>query len=151
MSILNWIKRAFVPPKLVDRRFGNMVYQRVSKEADADYWEGAGQFAGQDVEYFVDGPESGPSDAQRALCDVLEKNWKTIEPRLASYFERNATEEEFGDLSREFRGWSLASFSFPVLGTGEPRYTIGYVEIEGGELLDFEMVGFEPQSMHIGG
>ncbi len=73
-----------------------MVYQRVSKASGADYWEGAGRFAGQDVEYFVDGEESGPTEVQRALCDVLEQNWAAIEPRLANYLEQNATEEEFG-------------------------------------------------------
>jgi len=151
VSILTWLKRAFVPPKLVDRRFGNMTYQRVSKQSGQDYWEGAGRFAGREVEYFVDGEESGPTDAQRALCDVLEQNWAAIESRLASYLERNATEEEFGDRPRQLAGYSLGSFAIPVLGTDAPRYTVGYVEIDGGELLDFEMIGFEPRSMQIGG
>lgn len=151
MSILYWLKRAFVPPKLVDPRFGDMVYQRTEARHGPSYWEGKGQFAGQDVEYFVDGEESGPTDAQRALCDVLEQNWKAIEPRLASYVERNATEEVFGDMPRQLVGYSLGSLAIPVLGNDAPRYKVGYVEIAGGELLDFQMVGFEPQSMQIGG
>jgi len=88
---------------------------------------------------------------QRALCDVLEQNWAAIEPRLANYLEQNATEEEFGNRPQRLTGYSLGSFAIPVQDDGDPRFTIGYVEREGGELFDFVLLGFEPRSIHLGG
>lgn len=151
MNVLEWLKRAFVPLKRVDPRFGEMTFQRMGGEQGPSYWEGSGSFAGREIEFFVDGEEAGPSAAQRALCDAIERHWSAIEPRLALFLERNATEEDLGDSSRKLADWSLGSLTIKAVGASVPRYEIGYVEIDGGELLDFEMEGHEPHALRTGG
>ncbi len=151
MSFLSWLKSAFQPETREDPRFGKMTYQHMSGKHGPSYWEGSGTFAGVEVEYFVDGDDRGPSDAQRALRDRLEKHWKEVEPRLAQFLERNATADELGTSSRRLADWSLGSFAIPAVDASVPHFEIGYVEVDGGELLDFEMVGFDPQALRIGG
>jgi hypothetical protein len=151
MSFGEWLKRTFVPLKRVDPRFGPIRFMRMSGAHGPSYWEGSGTFAGEEVEYFVDADEPGPTAAQRALCDELEKRWRTIEPALARFLLTNGTSAQFGTSSRELAQWSLGSIAFPGADARGEQLEVTYVECDGGELLVFEMDGFEPRALRIGG
>lgn len=147
MSIIEWFRRTFVPLKRADSRFGPMTFQRMSGKYGPSYWEGSGTFAGEEIEYFVDANEEGPSAAQRERATAIEASWRTIEPRLATFLANRVEDAQVGESSRRLADWSLGSLALPANGED---FEIGYVERDGGELLTFEMDGFEPRAARIG-
>jgi hypothetical protein len=151
VSFSAWSKRTFVPLKRVDPRFGPIRFMRMSGAHGPSYWEGSGTFAGGEIEDLVDADEPGPTAAQRARRDELEKRWTSIEPALARFLLTNGTSAQFGTSSREFARWSLGSIAFPGPDARGEHLEITYVECDGGELLVFEMDGFEPRALRIGG
>lgn len=148
MSLVEWWRRTFVRLERVDPRFGPMTFQRMSGTHGPSYWEGSGTFAGEDVEFFVDAGEEGPSQAQRDRARAIESEWHTLEPRLAAFLANRVPAADLGEHSRHLADWSLGSLALPSNGN---HFEIGYVERDGGELLTFEMDGFEPRAARLGG
>lgn len=151
MSFFDRIRRAFVPLRRTDPRFGQMLFQRMDGRHGSSYWECTGSFAGLEVEYFVDAEEEGPSAAQREHVDGLEARWSELEPRLARFLEGRAGTEDLGEHPSRLADWSLASISLPADPRAADGVEIGYVERDGGELLAFEMSGLEPRAIRVGG
>lgn len=153
MSPLAWLRRLFVPPRRADARFGAMIFQRAARR-DEDYGECKGPFAGRTIESFVDGGEHDALDAldaQHAYVGELEKRWTQVEPLLARFFAANVGAEQLGDHSGDLADWDLASLTLRADPTAAEGIVIGYVEREGGDLLDFDMDGFAPRAARIGG
>ncbi len=153
MSIASWFRRTFVPLKRIDPRFGSMTFQRMSGRHGPSYWEGSGTFADEEVEFLVDGDESGPTEEHREHVRRLELTWREIEPRLAHHLASRVPAAELGDRSRRLADWSLSSLALPsnpATSRHDRAVEIGYMECGSGELLTFEMDGFEPRAARIG-
>lgn len=150
MGIVDWFRRTFVPLTREDARFGRMLFQRMDGKHGPSYWECSGTFAGQEVEYFVDAEEDGPSDIQREHVRLLEARWRELEPRLERFLAARQGSRELGDSSARLADWSLGSLALradPRVGRG---VEIGYVEVDGGELMTFEIEGLEPRALRVG-
>ena len=86
--MFKWFKGAR-PLRMVDPRFGDLRYQR-----DAQFWEGRAEFAPlrAPVEVLIDGPDTGPTEGQRAFLDELERRydamWPDVRERLAHAAQR---------------------------------------------------------------
>lgn len=148
--MLDWLRRTFLPLKRTDPRFGPIRFQRM--RGDASYWEGSGTFAGEEVEYFVDAGEDGPTPEQRALADDLEGRWSTLEPLFERLLARHEREARENGVSTRIADWSLGSISIPDAKDRAGNVEVGYAHRPDGELMTFELDarGTAPQAVRFG-
>jgi hypothetical protein len=135
--VFDWLRRAFVPVRRNDPRFGAILFMRAPK--GRSYWEGSGVFAGAEVEYFVTAGEDGPTDAQRALADAIERRWGTLEPRLAEVLGRHERVARASRMTARLEDYALGSLAIPAEGGTDEDLEITFLFKDGGDLLTFEL------------
>src|SRR5687768_11358534 len=108
-------------------------------KGDASYWEGSGSFAGEEIEYFVDAGEEGPTAEQRAVADAMERRWPTLEASLAALLERYESTAREHRVTARLRDWSFGSVAIPAAGDRTAAVEVGYVFRDGGDLMTFEL------------
>jgi hypothetical protein len=145
---VNWWKRVqeqFSPLRRAHPHFGPLTYMRMPDEARS-YWEGRLSFGPSDteIEVFVDGGESGPSDSQLACFKEIARRfpelWPQFEERFASFqleWIRKPAAAAYSEL------YTVTSMSIPRALTADMEWEISFDSQQDKEhLYTIEMRGW---------
>lgn len=144
LLIITWVLRRFQPKRIVDPVFGSMLFMK-TPDPGRTYWEAAGTFppTGDEVEYFVSSPESGPGAEQQGFFRHLTDTWTQVAADVTPILLKGWRESGRPDRTPTFR---VSSMSIPREDTPECEWELSFEspDDERKQLFSVTMRGWKP-------
>jgi hypothetical protein len=138
-----------------DEFFGSLLFLEFKSNPENNYFEGAGYFEPikSDIEYFIDGDESGPTDKQKEFYKTIQEEYskitETIQPHIENEFRNWKDDFTIKNFIDEF---TLVSMKIPREFGSETEWEMGFeTKHDENHLITAYLKGYEVQSIGFDG